>query len=493
MAELGPPLSNLGFLFQISGIFVLPSIAYAFYVNELSAAIALLLTALVFLCLGFLLNALCERKSLNLKQSCMLLVLFFVFAPLIHSIPYLYLQIFSGNIFDQLLSSWFETISASSTTGLTLLGGITMPQSLTLARGINEWVGGVGIVFVLLSSFYPSESLFHYAKVLSVERVTRSYRASFLVVLLVYSFYTLVFSGILVITGLDPFTALHTAFTVFSTTGLTVRSVLTFPLLAIVAVTVMMLFSALSFTLHLNLFSSVSQLDWKSLLRRRGSLFVESLRRVRLKKLVSMELQLYVVILLFFTLVFGYVSGLSPFQAFFHVVDFSSSCGLGVVNFDGLSEAAKIILVAVMLIGPMSFSIGGGLRVLRLYVLAKALFALPKIFLTGTTPKIALEEDEIETPDFIIHALIVFLFVLLSFFVALVLTGYGYTFVDGLVESVSAITTTGDSPKLLTPSLPVIPKLLLGLTMLLGRIEIVPVFIAFSKVRETRREYYRIV
>ncbi len=497
MPEIGPPLANLGFLFQISGFFVLPSIAYAFYLNELNAGIALLITALVFLCFGFVLNALCERKNLNLKQSCMLLILFFVFAPLINTIPYLYLQVFNVGIFDQLLNSWFETISASSTTGLTLMGEITVPQSLTLARGINEWVGGVGIVFILLSSFYPSESLFHYAKALSIERITKSYKGSFLMVLSIYSFYTLIFSGVLIVSGLDPFTALHTSLTVFSTTGLTVKSALTFPLLAIVAITVMMLFSAFSFTFHLNLFSSLfssfSRLDWRGRFRRKKILFMPSLGGAKWKRLLSTELKLYVIILLLSTLAFCYASGVSPFQAFFHIVDFSSSCGLGVVNFDSLGELAKIVLIVVMIIGPMSFSIGGGIRVLRLYILIKALFALPKTFLTGKTPKIELEEDKVETPDFIIHALIVLLFILLSFFVALVLMNYGYTFVDGLVESVSAVTTTGDSPKILSPSFPIFPKFLLGLTMLLGRIEIVPVFIAFSRVKETKKEYYRIV
>ena len=487
MVEIGPTLANLGFLFQISGIFVLPSIVYSFYLNELNAAFALLITALVFLCFGFALNALCERKKLNLKQSCALLVLFFVFVPLVNSLPYLYLKIFDGGILDQLLNGWFETMSASSTTGLTLTQGITVPQSLILARGISEWVGGIGVIFIMLSSFYSSESLFCFAKVLGIEKVAKSYKGSFLVVLLIYLIYTIFFSAILITLGLDAFTAFHTTFTVFSTTGLTIVNILKLPILAIIAITVMMLLSALSFTFHLNLFSSICGLDWKSLFKRKRKMFRDSLSKVNWKKLLSTELKLYVVLLSLFTLGFWYASGLPPLRAFFHIVDFSSSCGLNLVNFEEIGEMGKIILVIVMFIGPMSFSIGGGLRVLRVYILAKALLALPKTFLTGTTPRIKLEKDYVETPDFIIHALIVLLFTIVTFLATLVLLNYGYGLVDALVESVSAITTTGDSPKILTPSFPFIPKVLLILLMLAGRIEIIPIFIAFSRVEEKKR------
>ncbi|MDH5690465.1 MAG: hypothetical protein OEY81_03430 [Candidatus Bathyarchaeota archaeon] len=493
MVEIGPTLANLGFLFQISGFFVLPSIAYAFYLNEVGAAIALLITTLVFLCLGFTLNALCERKTLNLKQSCALLVLFYLFTPLINSIPYLCLKIFDGSILDQVLNSWFETVSAFSTTGLTLLEGITVPKSMILARGISEWVGGIGIIFIMLSSFYPSTSLFHYAKVLGIEKIAKSYKGSFITVLLIYAMYTILFSAILIVTGLDAFTAFHTTFTVFSTTGLTIVNVLRLPILAIVTVTVMMLFSAFSFTFHLNFFTSLREIDWKSLFKRNRKSFVLSLSKVKWKKLLATEFKIYIIFLFFFTLAFWFASGLSPLRAFFHVVDFSSSCGLNLVNFDEIGELGKIILVVIMFVGPMSFSIGGGIRVLRVFILAKALLALPKIFLTGQTPKIQLEENHLETPDFIIHALIVFLFISLSFFAALVLSPYGYSFVDGLVESVSAITTTGDSPKLLTPGFPALPKFLLSMLMLLGRIEIIPVFIAFSREIEKKREHYRII
>lgn len=256
---------------------------------------ALLITSVVFFALGFPLNAFSERKTLNLKQSSMLLVLFYVFVPVIHTIPYLYLGVFEGSILDQLFNSWFETSSATSTTGLTLQEGTisSLPKSLILARGINEWVGGIGIIFIVLAYLYPSEVLFRYGKVLGIEKIAKGNKGSFILVLLIYGIYTLFFSAVLMFQGLDAFTAFHTVFTVFSTTGLTIVNVLTLPMPMVVTITVLMLFSAFSFVFHFKLLSLLS--NWKMLFRRKTSVSSQNW-----KQLLNMEMKLYLALLVNF-------------------------------------------------------------------------------------------------------------------------------------------------------------------------------------------------
>lgn len=251
-----------------------------------------------------------------------------------------------------------------------------------------------------------------------------------------------------------------------------------------------MLFSAFSFVFHFKLLTFIAKLEWRKLFSRHWRRFSLSIKRTKWKTLLSFELKCYVVLLVLLTLGFWGASGVNPFQSFYHVVDFSSSCGLGVVDFQKIGEAGKMILVAAMFIGPMSFSIGGGIRVLRTYVLGKSLVALPKTFLTGKIPKIKLDGEVIQLQDLIIHLLIIASFALMAVGAAWILTNYGYSFGDAMVESVSAVTTTGDSPKVLTPAFPIIPKLLLMMLMLLGRIEIVPPFVALTKEEETKEENY---
>jgi trk system potassium uptake protein TrkH len=343
-------------------------------------------------------------------------------------------------------------------------------------------VGGIGVVFMILSFFHPSQSLYHYAKVLGVEKIAQSYQETFAIILGIYSGYTLVFSFLLMLAGLDAFSAFQTTFTIFSTTGLTLVNIFNLPKFAIMIVTIMMLFSGMSFVIHLNLVTLLRHINWKYLFissetRRTLASFITH----NLKKCFSSEMKLYVVLLFFFTSVFWFASDLSLSRSFFHILDFSSSCGLNLLNFQELGDAAKHILVIVMMIGPMSFSIGGGIRILRLHLLFKTLFTYIEARLSRKTPRVKLNGEYLEKSDLIIHMMIVSLFILLTLSSAFVLSGYGYSYVDGLVESASAISTTGDSPKVLTPSMPLIPKLVLLILMLLGRIEIVPLFIIFSK------------
>jgi hypothetical protein len=103
-----PTIANLGFILQFAGIFTTLPIIVAFYFNEVDALISLFVTSLTFLIIGFILNALCERKELDFKSSCVLIsVVFFVLA-LIGTIPCLYLKLFPGSYISQFTNCYFE-------------------------------------------------------------------------------------------------------------------------------------------------------------------------------------------------------------------------------------------------------------------------------------------------------------------------------------------------------------------------------------------------
>jgi len=477
-----PIFANLGFLLQFSGLLLIPTIVYAYYLQEFIEGVAISLSCTAFLFLGLLLSLFFEPKMLNLKQSCILLVLYYICVPLIVSIQFLYLGIFEGSFFDQFLNSLFEAASAISTTGFTLLGDSLLPKSLVLARAIIEWNGGIGIIFLLLSSFYPSLALSYYGRALGIEKLAGDYKVSFTIVLLIYAVYTVIFSVLLLFLGIDPFTALHTALAVYSTTGLTIINVqkLSFSAQAILAI--VMLVSALSFSLHLKIFSILLSADWKSLIRGRWRNFVSSLLENDWRSILTNETKLHILLIVAFTLVYWMVTALDPFNSFLQILSSSASVGLNIIDPEKIGEIGKIILVTVMLIGSSSFSIGGGIRVYRFYILGKLLMKLPRLFLVGEDPKIKAEDGDLKFSEIIVHLLIIFLFVIFSLLASLILCGFGYSFTDALFESVSAISTTGNMLVNLTQTISSLHKLLLILLMLLGRIEILPVFIALSTV-----------
>ena len=465
-------LISLGYLFQLSAYFSIPAVFYGLFVNEVKATLSVLLTTVLFFSIGFPMQSLGKLESLNVKQSSILVILFFVFSPLIKTIPYIYMGIFQGNFFNQLINSYFETTSAFSTTGLTLIQDIpSLPGTLLLNRGLSQWVGGIGVVFVLISFFHSKKGVFPLGKVIGIKRMknlSSSYKLTFEMVLFIYIIYTVILMILLMIFGVNPFDAVQSTLSIYSTTGMTRANIFNFPLAAIVIVAVMMLFSSLSFQFHLAL--------WKK----------------KWKELFDRELKFYMILLVIFIMLFWMTSGFSIFRSIFHVFDFSPSVGLDLLDFSEINSVCKMVLVVMMFIGPTAFSIGGGIRAQRFYILLKMLFKLPEIMLTGKIPQIKIGEVEFSRKDIIVTLLIIFLFLGLSIFAAIILTGYDYTFIDGLVESVSAITTTGDSPKNLTPSYPLIPKLILIFLMIAGRIEIYPVLLVFSKVKEKTRKALKI-
>ncbi len=107
-----PVLANLGFILQINGVPLVGPIVLGFYLDQSRALNAFFVTAIVSFVSGFALNAPCERRELNFKQSCELLFASYFCLSLVGSIPYFYLNVFRTE--DWMLrftNSFFESVS----------------------------------------------------------------------------------------------------------------------------------------------------------------------------------------------------------------------------------------------------------------------------------------------------------------------------------------------------------------------------------------------
>jgi len=165
-----------------------------------------------------------------------------------------------------------------------------------------------------------------------------------------------------------------------------------------------------------------------------------------------------------------------------HILSSSASVGLNIIDPEEAGEVGKVVLIIVMLIGSSSFSVGGGIRVYRFYILWKTLLKVPRIFVSGEEPKIKINDRFLEFSEILVSFLVILLFAAFSVVSALILCVLGFSFSDALFESVSAISTTGNMLINLTQSISPIHKFLLIILMLLGRIEILPVFVALSSI-----------
>jgi Trk-type K+ transport systems, membrane components len=134
----------LGILLQFNGIILIFPTVVALIYNEEFGAFSL--TALISLILGFLFSNFFKRKELDNISAYFLVFLAFIFLSLLGLIPYLMLNVFDKDI---VLSSFFESVSGYTTTGLTLINDVeSLPKSLIFYRSIIQWIGGISIIFL---------------------------------------------------------------------------------------------------------------------------------------------------------------------------------------------------------------------------------------------------------------------------------------------------------------------------------------------------------
>jgi len=194
-----PVLANLGFILQINGLLTVIPVMVAFYFNESPALESFFVTVVVSLIAGFLLNALCERKELDFRYSCMLLTITYLLVGLVGCIPYVYLNIFATEDPVSLFTNaYFESISGYTTTGFSVIADVdVLPKSILFYRSMTQWIGGIGIIFILLAFFYPSEEITHFIKTVGIERIGRSLKTLLAFILLVYTVYLTIFTLVL--------------------------------------------------------------------------------------------------------------------------------------------------------------------------------------------------------------------------------------------------------------------------------------------------------
>jgi trk system potassium uptake protein TrkH len=462
-----PTIANLGFILQFAGIFTILPIVVAFYFNEVDALISLFVTSLTFLVTGFILNALCERKELDFKSSCVLIsVVFFVLA-LIGTIPCLYLKLFPGSYISQFTNCYFECISGYTTTGLTLITDVEkLPKSILIYRSMTQFTGGIGIVFILLTFFFPSEKLPALAKALGIEKVLSTIKKSFLSVLLVYLIFSFIFIVALYFAGVKDFvTLISTVFSAISSGGFAALNNLEgLGLLPLFLVSILMILSAINFSVYINFFT------------------------FNLKRIPSTELLTFLTILVISSLIFSFLSNLDIFTSFFHVVATSTTTGFSFIQFKNLSEIGKILLITLMFIGGCVLSTAGGIKVFRLLVFLKSIPQTIKYLLGYRVHSIFIDGKELETREMNLALSTILLFLLFIFFSAIHFSMFGFPFIDSMFEVTSALATTGNSVGITNVSLPLNLKWNLILLMVLGRIEIIPFFVALARERREKEE-----
>jgi len=445
--------ANMGFLLQIAGLLVVFPI-------ETQTLASFFLTCISFFICGFLMNALCERKDLDFKSSCVLVLLVFLAMPLIGAIPYIYLDPFSSpSSVQRLTNAYFESISGFTTTGFSFISNIDdLPKSFLVYRSTTELMGGVGIVFILLAFFQSRESLNSLGNALGMESGEENPKRIFFSVFLIYGIYITAFTLIFYALGFRDIIE-TSSFVIDTITGGYQPSLERFQLYLSIpmrtCILILMFAGSVNFSFNYHLFT------------------------FEMKKALSKETLLYLLVIIVGTVSVFSLSGRNVFDSLFHVLSMSSSTGYDYIGIPMFNDTVKSVFILLMILGGCGFSMAGGIRMFRIISFLRSI--------KQSVEGISSRENEIQQEneqagannvDRLSALVTVLLFVATLFVFSIVFSTIGISFTDALFEVGSALTTNGVSMGATTVFMPIAYKWLLMLAMIIGRIEMITILIA---------------
>lgn len=469
-------LGYLGLCVFATGIICLfPLLLMFFYPNETQYAHFFYIPSMICLAIGFALSRLINRnKDNNLKQhqESVVVVLAWVIMIVVSAIPF----VSSGRL--NWTQAIFEVTSGYTTTGLTVVDIANYPKIFLMYRSITMLFGGVGIVLFVMSVMRASHGMRLFAAEGHNDRLLPNLSQSARTIVYIYLGYILVSAGIYVILGMDWFDALNHSICAYATGGFSTRAdnIASFnsPAIEIASIAFMAL-GGVNFAVHMLLLTGKFK-----------KFFSHCENKIIIFTLVVCGP------LLAFTLV-GTASlafGDALRYGIFDVVSAWSTTGFSAGPLvTTLSASGYLILLSMCLIGGSVGSTAGGIKLYRVAVALKSVwwsiksrFSNNRIVKVNTLNKFG--ETSIITLQEVFNVLtfIMIYFIIIILGTALTCIFSTASFELCLFEFVSALSNVGYSMGVAT--LNAHPMVLWTGTvgMLIGRLEIIIVFLAIGSV-----------
>ena len=431
--------------------------------------------------LGFCLSRVQPREAKMTSRDGYCIVAYaWILISIIGAVP-LYL---SGQ-FTSYFQALFEIVSGFTTTGASVLAKPELlPHGVLFWRSFTHWIGGMGVlVFVLMIIPMKNDNSMHLVRAevpgpMAGKLVPRMKQTS-MILYGIYTAMTAVLVVLLLLGDVNLFDSLCLSFGAAGTGGFAVSSAGIAGYGSAYVEIVLGIFMIL-FGINFNIY------------------YLLLVGRVR-DALGSEEVRCFLGIIAVATLVItaNIISltlslGDALRQAFFQVSSIITTTGFATVDFNLWPEFSKHTLVLLMVIGACAGSTGGGLKVSRVIILVKSFLAeIRYIVSPKSVQTVRLEHkyvDKVTLNSTRTYAAAYMMLVALS---TLILSLDGYNLITNLTAVLSCINNIGPGLDLVGPMANFgiysdWAMVLLSLVMLIGRLEIFPIFMIFSRPAHRR-------
>ncbi len=357
----------------VIGIAIMGCAGVSYYYHEaLNIQMSLLYSGVITVACATVLGVL-TRCEINLSRRDGFGIVTFgwLFATIFGSLPY----ILSG-IIPHPVSAMFETMSGFTTTGASILSDLeAIPRGIHFWRALTHWFGGMGVLVlcVAILPFLGVGGMQIYRAEMpgpSKDRLTPRIATTAKLLWGVYALLTLIEALLLRFVGkMGWFDSFCHAFGTMATGGFSTRSasIGAFDSVAVDTIIIVFMFLAgINFSLH-----------YHALTGKPGRYFRDP------------EFRFYFIFLacasLFITFNIWF-DGFAPFgrcfrDATFTATSIMTTTGFCTADFDQWPNATRLLLVVMMFIGGCAGSTGGGMKVVRVFIMFKKMVRELKQFM----------------------------------------------------------------------------------------------------------------
>lgn len=376
-----------------------------------------------------------------------------------------------------ILDALFESISGFTGTGMSVLHADQLPHYLQWWRSLSQWIGGVGVIVLLLSILPPRRGALElYYSESRDQKLLPSIRSTARAIWSIYLGYTLLGIGLLWLGGVPVWRAVNHGMTAIATGGfaITDNSLMQAPGLAKAIYLPIMIAGAVSFYAHYQA--------------------VDTRRPVK-SLFASSELKLFWFVLLFGAVILA-AENFLLYQAgwldsVLQWVSAVTTTGFQSESLGDWHPGTLFFMSLAMLVGATAGSTGGGLKMIRVVLLYKSIvWSLAEInrrpheLVRLTFDGRALTKGDAASRVRAATTLTYAWFVVS----ALGVLAMSYAVPDStplqvtIFDVFSAQSNVGLSAGLVGPNLSAAGKLILMIVMWMGRLEIIPVMVLIAIV-----------
>ncbi len=470
----------LGALLLIEAAAMVPSVIIALIYGDGDAS-AITYSILINCLIGslmVLLTSKSQNSHLRLKEGFIVTALGWIFLGIFGSVPFML-----SNALPRFEEAFFETVSGLTTTGASVVTQFTgFPRGVMFWRATTHWIGGMGVL-VLTLALLPKLTgrTAHLVKAESpgpsLSKLVPKTGTTAKILYKIYILLSLIEFITLLICGLSPYdAAVHTMATAgtggFSNYGKSIAHFNSVPVE--LAITVFMFMFGVNFALY-----------YKFLIGDRFRAFFR-----------DEEFRWYFIIVIGFILIVSVIN--LPFYhgnfleslryGSFQISSIMSTTGFVTADFNRWPAASHVLIIFAMLIGSCAGSTAGGMKVVRIIVLSK--LSRRNIRATGQPKKmdvIRLDGKAVEEHMLSQIAQFAFMYIVLvlagGFIVSL---GSNYNLTTNLTAALTCVSNVGPGLGSVGPvenfaGYGIHAKITLAFLMLFGRLELMPMFILFTR------------